>query len=45
MVQTMELKVMKLLDKILTNHKQNNDFCEFENELEQASLYKMIEFD
>ena len=36
---------MKLFNKIFTNLKQNNEVCEFESELEQASLYKMIEFD
>lgn len=36
---------MKLLEKIFTNLKQNNDLYEFEHELEQASLYKIIEMD
>lgn len=45
MVFIMELKVMKLFEKIFTNHKQNNYVCEFESELEQASLYEMIEID
>lgn len=41
----MEFKIMKLFEKIFTNHKQNNHIYEFESELEQASLYKMIEID
>jgi hypothetical protein len=45
MVVVMELKIVKLLGKIFINSKQNNDLCEFEHELEQASLYKMIEID
>ena len=36
---------MKLFNKIFTNLKQNNEVCEFESELEQASLYEMIEID
>ena len=36
---------MKLFKKIFTNSKPNNDLHEFEHELEQASLYKIIEMD
>jgi hypothetical protein len=45
MVLMTELKIMKVLDKIFTNYKQNNGVWEFESELEQASLYKMIKID